>query len=313
MSANVQSMFYAGKEKPWHGFGKQVEKELTSADAIAAAGLDWRVEKEQMFLKGDVIVPGAFATVRQDTKAILGTVGNGYTVLQNRDAFALSDAIVKEKLAIYHTAGALGVGEKIWLLAKLPGHIKVKGEDVTEKFLLFWNPHTGHGSAQMMITPIRVVCQNTLNAAIRGCDNKVSVRHTANMGDRVAEIRKTLGLVNEFFDQFEQAAQVMAGNKVSLSTFGKFVKKTGLVPDEKELSSRAKNIMEEVSALFDGKGKGSTLIGSKGTAWGAYNAIVEYVDYKRGGDEDRGNSLLFGSGAKIKQAAFELAVAGVRS
>lgn len=311
MSANVQSMFYAG-EKPWHGFGKAVDKELTAAEAIEAAGLNWRVEKQPLFLEGGAKVDGAFANVRQDTKQVLGVVGSGYTVLQNADAFSFFDAVVEEKAAIYHTAGALGVGEKIWLLAKLPGHIRVKGDDVTEKFVLLWNPHTGHGSAQMMVSPIRVVCQNTLNAAIRGADNKASIRHTANMGDRVKEVRETLGLVNQFFDQFQDAARAMTGIKVSASTFTKYVKASGLVPDEKTLSPRAKNIMEEVSALFE-TGMGTNLPGVKGTAWGAYNAVVEYVDHKRGGDEDRANSLLFGSGAKIKQRAFELAVKGGRS
>ncbi len=249
MSANVQSMMYTG-ETPWHGFGKKVEKALTSADAIQAAGLDWGMEKKQLYLENQVIVPGAFATVRKDNNAILGTVGQQYTILQNKQAFSFFDAIVGVKEAMYHTAGALGAGEKVWLLAKLPGYVRVQGDDVTEKYLLLSNSHNGTSAVSIMFTPIRVVCQNTLNIAVSGADNKVNVRHTINMGARVNAVQEALGIVNQKFSIFEEAAKSMTMVKVTDEAFKEFVKKSGVVPNEDKLSSRSENIMDELSNLF---------------------------------------------------------------
>lgn len=310
MSANVQSMMYTG-ETPWHGFGKRVENALTSADAIAAAGMNWTVEKKQLFLEGGIQVPGAYATVRKDNNAILGTVGEQYTILQNREAFSFFDAIVGVKEAIYHTAGALGAGEKVWLLAKLPGYVRVKGDDITEKYLLLSNSHNGTSAVSIMFTPIRVVCQNTLNVAVTGADNKVHVRHTSNMGMRVAAVREALGIANQKFAMFEQAAQAMTMVQMTKEAFENYVKKSGLIPDGEKMSSRAQNMMDEVSGLFE-NGMGTDLPGVRGTMWGAFNAVTEFVDHHRGKDETRTDALLFGYGAKMKQKAWDLSLAAVK-
>ncbi len=315
MSANVQSMMYTG-ETPWHGFGKHVENALTSADAIAAAGLDWKVNKSDLFLANGVAVPGSFANVRSDNGAVLGVVGSQYTVLQNKDAFSVADAIVGVKEAMYHTAGALGQGERVWMMLKVPGYIRVTGDDVTEKFLLLSNSHDGSGAVEILFTPIRVVCQNTLNQALTGTKNKFKIRHTINMGGRVEDARAALGFANKHFDIFETVAKKMSATKFEHSQMEEFAKQAGVIPaGEEKMSGRAKNILEELSDLFD-HGKGAEMAGVKNTVWGAYNAVVEYVDHKRGSDQEkRSISLLYGSGSRVKQEAFDraLVLAGVRS
>lgn len=304
------SMFYAG-ETPWHGLGTKVESALTAEQAIVAAGLDYTVEKRPMFLESGIKIVGHYATVRTDTNDQLGVVGNRYEVLQNKSAFSLFDGIVSVKEAIYETAGALGKGEKIWLLAKLPGYIKTIGEDVTEKFVLLSNSHDGSSAVEIMFTPIRVVCQNTLNVALRNFSHRASLRHTINIGSKVEEVRETLGIISQQYTFFEEASQKLATVELTKDAFKDYLKNSGVVPkkEDDDQSTRAENIMEEVSRLFE-VGKGADLPGAKGTAWGAFNAVVEYVDHYRGSKslENRAKSLLFGSGAQLKQRAWDQAL-----
>lgn len=307
------SMFYSG-EKPWHSLGQKVEGLLNSADAIKQAGLDYVVEKVpvQYVFNGEVRVnEGHYNTVRTDTGDALGVVGKRYEVLQNKGAFSFFDAVVGVKDAFYETAGALGRGEKIWMLAKLPGYIKTVGDDVTEKYLLLSNSHDGSGSVEVMFTPIRVVCQNTLNVALRSKLRSIKIRHTANLGQKVADAQEALGIMSQQFSIFEEASQKLASVQVSRASLKDYVVSTGLIPsvaDAKDQSSRARNIMDQVSNLFE-RGKGAELAGAKGTLWGAFNAVVEYVDHYRGPSlANRAESLLYGSGANIKQEAFEKAL-----
>jgi len=311
---NINSMMYYG-QKPWHKLGTEVMEAATSEQAIIASGLNWQVKQSPVeFMANGYSRKDSSHMVnyRSDNGESLGIVGDGYKVLQNKEAFSFFDAIVGVKEAIYHTAGALGKGERIWLLAKLPGYIRTVGDDVTEKFLLLSSSHDGSQAVTVMFTPIRVVCSNTLNVALGAKSNRVSVRHTLNMGLRVNEIQNELGIINQRFSLFEDATRKLAMTQITSEVLKKFVIDSGLVPtdaDSKDGSTRAQNIMEEVSRLFE-YGKGADLAGAHGTAWGAFNAVVEYVDHKRGGDNlnKRASSLLFGSGALIKQKAWNNAL-----
>ncbi len=326
MSANINSMMYSG-ETPWHGLGTKLDGNVNSAEAIKAAGLDWTVEKRPVMFAGLCMpgannglhdVPGHNVIVRTDNEKPLGVVGDVYTPLQNRDAFSFFDAVVGEKAAMYHTAGALGAGECVWILAKLPGYVRVVGDDITEKFLLLTNRHDGAGSVKVLFTPIRVVCQNTLNIAIKdamaGGARMSKVKHSRQLGVNVSRVQDDLGIISAKFGIFEEAAKKLATVQVTQEAFASYAKKTGLVGTSAE-STRAENIMDEVSALFEGRQKGGTMAGVKGTAWGAFNAVAEYVDFHRAtrssggkGAESRASSLLFGSGASIKQKAWDEAL-----
>ena len=146
MSANVESMFYAGREKPWHGLGTQVDEAPTSADALRLAGLDWKVERKPIQVCGGRKVDNFFANVRSSDGAVLGVVSDRYQVVQNAEAFAFTDALIEGEVR-YETAGSLMGGRKIWLLAKLPDR-EIVG-DKTEPYLCFSNTHDEIGRAHV--------------------------------------------------------------------------------------------------------------------------------------------------------------------
>lgn len=327
MSANLATT--AGKpamawygEKPWHGQGTEVKSAMTSAEAIKLAGLDWEVEKRNLqFLESDGTpkwLDRRFAVVRKDTEEALGVVGNVYRPLQNKEAFSFFDSIVGEKLAMYHTAGALGAGEKIWLLAKLPKEFWVTPEDKVEQFLLLSNSHDGTSTVTIMATPIRVVCQNTLNMALGG-ERKTRVRHTLNMGAGIKEIREELGIVDQYFRTFEEMGRHLVSKKANALIVEKVLSDLGLSQEKAKESGRTENIRFDILRLFE-RGQGNDLKTVRGSTWALLNGIVEYVDYERSARgkgyqekaESRTASLLFGSGAEIKQKALDSILAVVK-
>lgn len=318
MPANIQSMFYAG-EKPWHELGTKVLSELTSAEAIRKAGLNWTVGLSPVLYKGPAgkgvkatttrTMAEQFVTRRDDTGDALGIVGNRYKILQNKDAFSFFDAVVGQKAAMYHTAGALGVGERIWILAKLPGDIVVKSVDKVEKFLLLTNSHDGKTTVVVKMTPIRVVCQNTLNAALNDGEEAAKLRHTSRIGQKVKDVRETIGLVNKMFENLSEKFNFLAGKACGPKAFEGLLDHLGLSPKEEAKLDDGKRfqIVEDLLARFE-KGRGNDQPEIKNTWWTAYNAVAEYVDFSplfsraRSADE-RTKSILFGQGNILKERA----------
>ncbi len=151
-------------------------------------------------------VPKYFANIRSDTNSVLGVVGKDYHIVQNRDAFEFFDAIVGGGDGIlYETAGALGNGERIFITAKLPDYIRVgNGDDVTEKYIFLTTSHDGSGSITAAFTPIRIVCQNTLNASLRNMSNVVRIRHTSGVKERLQNAHKVMGLVDTLSKKLEE-------------------------------------------------------------------------------------------------------------
>ena len=147
MSAEVETMMFAGRERPWHGLGTMVEDAPDSREALIAAGLDWSVVQKPVFTQDGVPVQGYLANVRQEDGQILGVVTNRYKVVQNRDAFAFTDELLGEGVR-YETAGSLMGGRKTWILAKLPARYIIQGEQIMP-YLVFSNTHDAcQGSVQ---------------------------------------------------------------------------------------------------------------------------------------------------------------------
>ena len=159
MADNVESMFSV-REKPWHGLGTVVSEALTSAEALKEAGLDWRVYQQPIFTNFGKVIEGYRANVRSTDDKVLGVVSDRYKVVQNDEAFEFTDELLGEGVR-YETAGSLQGGRKIWLLAKLPEMYVMAGDRVSS-YLVFSNTHDGSGAVRAAITPVRVVCNNTL-------------------------------------------------------------------------------------------------------------------------------------------------------
>jgi phage/plasmid-like protein (TIGR03299 family) len=319
MTANVESMMYANA-KPWHGLGQYVgEKDITAREAIIAAGLDWEVELQRIYAgDGQLLIEDKKAVVRKDKNAVLGVVGNQYRPLQNSEAFSFLDSLVGKESAVYHTAGALGKGEKIWILLKFPEVMRILKDDVVEKYFLVTNSHDGTSSIQLLYTPIRVVCQNTLHQALYTAEAKdqvMKVRHSASTMTRLDDLRNVLMKADQFWNQMQTDSARILQRKISYEEMDSYFRKSlQVVETEGEISKQAMKTLMGIHELAE-TGLGTEIEGVKGTLWGAYNAVVEFVDLyrpaksKKFEETAKVDSVLFGSGRVIKERAWDEALA----
>lgn len=308
------AMMYAG-EVPWHGLGTRLGEPATAQEAIEAAGLDYQAELRSIKTVDGTPIPSRRAVVRSDTCDILGVVGTSYVPVQNYQAFGFLDCVVADGSLRYHTAGALGKGERVWMLAKLPDHIRVKNsDDITEKFLLLSNSHDGSSSLRVHFTPIRVVCANTLAiAASGGRGHGVSIIHKGDLAAKVRQAQEVLGFAQRFYDDVESQINRLAGHYPSLRQLEEYFRQ--VYPDSPDgESARTKNVRQELMRLFE-QGIGHNMPEIRHSTWTALNAVTEYVDHYRStrgrtATERAGNRLesaWFGSGAILKQRAWNLA------
>lgn len=314
-----KAMMYYG-EVPWHKLGQKLDSPATAAEAIRAANLDWKVEKTSLHIHQGKFcreVPDRFAIVRkhedlcQGPPTVLGVVGRDYTPLQNHEAFDWFDPIADGAKAIYHTAGALGDGERVWILAKLPDAIQVIGDDIADKFLLLSNSHDGSSSVQVKFTPIRVVCQNTLTMALSH-GKAIRIAHTPTLSVRMAAARDALGIIKERFEEIGQTFRRMAEVSVNHERLAHYVDRVFPLPADKEDARAVERVNRarlQSARLFD-EGEGNTAPKVRGTLWAAYNGVAECVDYAMAHrDESRRlEAVWFGSGYLSKARAYRLAL-----
>ena len=194
MAANVETMFYT-REKPWHGLGTKVEEAPCSADALYMAGLDWQVIQEPIYTEFNEPIEGYKANVRDSDRKVLGVVTDRYKIIQNHEAFAFTDSLLGSGVR-YETAGSLQEGKRVWLLARLPREYIIAGERISP-YLVFSNTHDGSGSVKVALTPVRVVCNNTLNLALNTASRSWSMMHTGNIKDKIQEAKDTLFMAEE--------------------------------------------------------------------------------------------------------------------
>ncbi len=212
MAANVESMFYV-RETPWHGLGIRVNEAPASRDALTLAGLDWSVIQEPVYTETGELVEGYRANIRDADRRVLGVVTDRYKVIQNREAFAFTDALLGEGVR-YETAGSLQGGRKVWLLAHMPHEYIITGERISP-YLLFSNTHDGSGAIKVALTPIRVVCNNTLNLALSAAKRSWSMIHTGDIQSKMKEARDTLFMAEQYMDSLGKEFESLRMKKLS--------------------------------------------------------------------------------------------------
>lgn len=212
MSANVESMFYV-RETPWHGLGTRVMEVPDSRDALIAAGLDWNVVQEPIYTAENALINGYKANVRDSDRRVLGVVTDRYKVVQNQEAFAFTDELLGQGVR-YETAGSLQDGRKVWLLAHMPHEYIISGERISP-YLLFSNTHDGSGAIKVALTPIRVVCNNTLNLALGTAQRSWSMIHTGNIQSKMKEAKDTLFKAERYMDELGKEFEKLRMKKLS--------------------------------------------------------------------------------------------------
>lgn len=211
MSANIESIFYV-RETPWHGLGVKVEEAVSSGEALWLSGLDWRVVQKDIYAE-DKKINGYKANIRDSDGKVLGVVSDRYRIVQNDEAFAFTDALLGEGVR-YETAGSLSEGRQIWMLARLPEKYIINGDEIAP-YLVFSNSHDGSGAVRVAITPIRVVCQNTLNLALNAAKRCWGIKHTGDINSKLHEAKYTLLRTEKYMNELGKSINELIKIKLS--------------------------------------------------------------------------------------------------
>ena len=243
MAANVETMFYT-REKPWHGLGTMVAEAPNSKDALRLAGLNWKVLQEPVYTENEELIQGYKANVRDTDRKVLGVVTDRYKVIQNEEAFAFTDTLLGEGVR-YETAGSLQEGRRVWMLARMPREFIIGGERISP-YMVFSNTHDGSGAVKTALTPIRVVCNNTLNLALRTAKRSWSMIHTGDISGKIEEAKNTLLLADDYMTALGQEFENLRKIKLSEKQVLDYIKI--LLPMEENYSLLQKRGVEKLRA-----------------------------------------------------------------
>jgi len=311
MSHEVETMAYAG-QVPWHGLGTKVAADLTPRQMQVEAGLDWTVTKRPSFVTydGELIETGTNALLRESDNSVLSpSVGDGWEPVQNTEAFDFFAEFCLAGDMEMHTAGSLKGGQIVWVLAKIKESFDVLGEDRVDNYMLFSNPHQYGKSLNVRMTPVRVVCNNTLTMSLSATSkNEASLNHRRAFN--ADSVKDQMGLAHEKFEQYRDAAKFMASKKTSVGDLIKFYStvfpaantKAKEVKDYAGLSTTAKMAFDSLETQ-----PGAEL--AMGTWWNALNSVTYVTDHKLGRSADaRMTSAWFGANQAKKLKATSLAI-----
>lgn len=273
MSANVETMFYV-RETPWHGLGTRVEEALTSEEALKKAGLDWTVEGKPIFDEHGNVINGYVANTRSSDGKVLGVVGRRYIRLQNVEGFNFTDSLVGEGL-VYDTAGSLREGRQIWLLGKMPERYIVG--DKVEPYICFTNTHDGTSAIRVCMTPIRVVCNNTLNCALQTAERKWSTAHRGDVMGRLEQARETLQLAEQYLVALDETADRLANEKMTEGDIDYAL--NVMFPLAEDATDRQKKTVEEAKNEIIVCMLRPDIAQFLNTKWGFINAVSDYVGH----------------------------------
>jgi phage/plasmid-like protein (TIGR03299 family) len=300
-------MAYAG-DVPWHGLGTKVPGDLTPAQMLEAAGLDWEVEKVAAYytLDGKKCELGREALIRKTDKKLLDVVTNDWNPVQNDDAFDFFNEYIMAGDMEMHTAGSLREGQIVWGLAKVKDSFELFKGDQIDSYLLFSNFHKYGFSTDVRFTPIRVVCNNTLTLSLGGkTDRMIKVSHRQKFD--AAEVKETLGIATEKLQKYKEMAKFLGSKKTKNENVVEYFKR--VFPAAAAKDDSKKEISRNAKIALDILDTQPGAEYAKGTWWQPFNAVTFMVDHVVGrNDNNRLTSSWYGSGRKLKTNALELAV-----
>ena len=277
MAANVETMMYV-REKPWHGLGTMVMEAPTSADALRLAGLDWTVDQTPVYTDAGIEIAGYKANRRNSDNAILGIVSDRYKIVQNTEAFEFTDALIGETengVVKYETAGSLCGGKRVWLLAKMPTQ-KILDDDV-EPYMFFSNTHDGSGAIKVGLTPVRIVCNNTLNIALNTAKRQWSTKHIGNMQSKLEEAKLCLQLADKYMKGLNEEADRLANATLYKEQIDEIFNE--MFPIDDDTTERKKNNINEFKNEYYMCYLRPDIAQFMNTAWGAVNAMSDVVTH----------------------------------
>jgi phage/plasmid-like protein (TIGR03299 family) len=285
MPASVETLAYVkARGVPWHGLGTPVETLMNSAEAIKASGLDWTVDCEPIQTAAGEPIDFKRAVVRQSDRKVLGVVGTNYQPVQNADAFDFADGIVADTGSHFETAGALDGGRTVFLSMELNGvePIKVHGDSPVDTFLVLSNTHDGTKAVRATVTPVRVVCKNTLNFAFAGSKGIFNVRHSGDVKSKMNAARDALGITVDYMRRFENVAAALQDLTVNEDRAEAVIRDVFAMSEDLEGATDSKRFANHpATRTMEIYGSAPDLKAFYGTGWGVVNAVAEYVDHDR--------------------------------
>ena len=277
MAANVETMFYT-REKPWHGLGIRVAEAPSSEEALRLAGLDWQVKQAPIYTDTGEAIPDYKANIRDRDRRVLGVVTDRYKIIQNQEAFAFTDALLGKGVR-YETAGSLQGGRRVWLLARLPKEYIISGEQVSP-YLVFSNTHDGSGAVKVALTPVRVVCCNTLNLALDTAKRSWSMIHTGNIRDKLQEAEDTLFMAEAYMMQLGKEFGNLQRQKITDRQVAEYIEM--LLPLEKDATAiQNKNITKLREDMAHRYYDAPDLQGTGKNAYRFLNAVSDFATHAK--------------------------------
>jgi phage/plasmid-like protein (TIGR03299 family) len=300
-------MAYVG-DVPWHGLGTKVDRELTPDQFQKVAGLDWTVEKQPLVTATGIPIKNKEALVRSSDNSILDVVGTGWNPVQNSEAFEFFHDYVMAGDMEMHTAGSLKDGQMVWALAKTKESFELFKGDQTDNYFLFTNPHQFGKSINIRMTPIRVVCNNTLTLSLsQDTDKMVTVNHRKAFDPDM--VKEQMGIAKEKMEQYKSMAAFLGGKRATgdnvIQYFNEVfgapakAKEDGVLPFT---SRNAKIAMENLNTQ-----PGANF--AQGSWWQAFNSVTYMTDHLQGREGDsRLQSAWYGRNRKVKLNALDKAL-----
>lgn len=307
MSHEFETGLFVG-QPAWHGLGVVLNNPPSIEEAIRLAGLDWTVRLEPLQLAADGRGVSHKASVRESDNSILGVVGPGFVPLQNREAFDWFQPLIDDGSVAIEAAGSLREGRRVWILASVKGEVSdIVANDQIRQFLLLAHGHDGSLAIRVGFTTVRVVCSNTLAGALSDDGSKlIKISHKAYALEALERTREVLDLARADFAATGEQLRELARKGCNEATLRRYVREVfepGSADNEKAVPRTVNNVLP----LFE-TGRGADIAGVRGTLWGAYNAVTEYLTHHRGRSADaRVDSSWFGAGVNLNRRALTVA------